>query len=691
MRGRAKRGDVRGVAVIGFDVEPGNSSFSVVGVDENGNVVLRQEGVSLARLLRLVWEHRPRILACDNIYELSADENMLRKILSMLPEDTDVVQVTRSPDGSFADLRSLAAIAGISVDGKLSPSKTAYIAALLALKGYGSRVVFTEEKTKIVIARARHSSAGGMSQQRYRRGVKAGILRATRIIKKILDRHGFDYDLVFRKSGYGLESAVFIVYAPRSALNGLIKRFDGRDIRVEIRPVYTGRIHFETIRERGTKRKYLIVGVDPGIVTGVAAVDLHGNVVFVYSRKGLDRAEIIDIVKKHGEPVLVATDVTPPPENVRKLAASLGVPLYTPPYSLTVDEKQELVAGVRLPARRLNAHERDALAAAIRAYREYSSKFRQIEATASHYPAEISIDNLKASVIRGATIAEALEAEIERLLVEEPPRPVRSVRRHHNEPRIEHTETAERLQRLQEELEAAKARILALEKALAKCREEKAEVENELRLARLEAVDKAEEKLNEYRVRLETLSHELEKTREALRRLEEENRKLLSLIERVARGDYAPVPYIRSLTQSSLKQLNSNNLLHHIRMLYAEHLPDASDAIAEQLSHLGVVAVFSPSNGLAAEALKTVLQRKHIALIQVEPGEALVLGDTALLPSRYVDEAIISYLELLEENNKARNTGKTLTVDELRRLIESYRLTRYREIDEEEYGVNVEQ
>ncbi len=684
MRGRAKRGDVRGVMVIGFDVEPGGSSFSVVGVDEKGNVMLRQEGVSLARLLRLVWEHRPRVIACDNIYELSSDENMLRKILSMLPEDTDVIQVTRNPDGSFADLRSLAAIAGINVEGKLSPSKTAYIAALLALKGYGSRVVFTEEKTKIVIARARHSSAGGMSQQRYRRGVKAGILRATRIIKKILDRHGFDYDLVFRKSGYGLESAVFIVYAPRSALNGLIKRFDGRDIRVEIRPVYTGRIHFETPREKTAQRKYLIIGVDPGIVTGVAAIDLHGNVVFVYSRKGLDRAEIIELVKQHGEPVLVATDVTPPPENVKKLAANLGVPLYTPPYSLTIDEKQELVSSAKLPAQRLNAHERDALAAAIRAYREYSSKFRQIESTASHYPAEISIDNLKASVIRGATIAEALEAEIERLLIEEPPKPVRSVRRHQNEQRVEHTEASEKLQRLQEELEAAKARILALEKALAKCREEKAEVENELRLARLEAVDKAEEKLNEYRVRLETLSHELEKVREALRRLEEENRKLLGLIERVAKGDYAPVPYIKSLTQSSLKHLGSNTLLYRMKILYAEHLPDASDAIAEQLSHLGVIAVLSPSNGLAAEALRTALQRKLIAFIHVKPSEVLVLGDTVLLPSKYVDEAIISHLELLEESEKARNDGKALTVDELRRLIENYRLARYREVNDDE-------
>ena len=677
---------MRGVAAIGFDIEPGGS-YSVVGVDEEGHVVFKQEGVTLPRLIRLVWEHRPRILACDNIYELSEDENLLRKILSMLPDGTEVVQVTKRPEGGFADIRSMAALAGIHVEGKLSPLKTALLAALLALKGYGSRVVFTEEKTKIVIAAAHHGSAGGMSQARYQRGVKASILRATRVIKRLLDRHGFDYDLVFRKSGYGLESAVFIVYAPRSALRGVIRRFRGRDIRVEMRPVYAGRIHFEAVQRNEEPRKYIIVGVDPGIVTAVAAVDLRGNPVFVYSRKGLDRAEIIELIKRHGVPVLLATDVTPPPDTVKKLASSLGVPLYTPPTSLTIDEKHELVASYasHFGLHRLNSHERDALAAAIRAYREYAAKFRQIEASASRYPAEISVDNLKASVIRGATIAEAVEREIERMLTEVPPTPLRRVR--HPTPRPHrHDDHAAELQRVVEELEAAKAKIRVLEDRLRACAEEKRELENRVRLVQLEAVSKAEEKLTEYRLRVEALQREVEKLRSELEALREQNRRLTEALAAIATGVLQPLPRVPSLTPKAVKALERDNLFPHTRMLYAEAAGSIDDELAGALAEAGTIAVLLGSNGVAYQALSSLLRSHGIPVIHVPRDEVLAYEGIVLVPRVYIEQAILEKMRLMHElaEERRRREPKLLDFDSLRALVESYRRARLQSLAEGE-------
>ncbi len=679
---------MRGVAAIGFDIEPGGS-YSVVGVDEEGHVVFKQEGVSLPRLIRLVWEYRPRLLACDNIYELSEDENLLRKILSMLPDGTEVVQVTKRPEGGFADIRSMAALAGLHVEGKLSPLKTALLAALLALKGYGSRVIFTEEKTKIVIAAAHHGSAGGMSQARYQRGVKASILRATRVIKRLLDRHGFDYDLVFRKSGYGLESAVFIVYAPRSALRGIIRRFRGRDIRVEIRPVYTGRIQFEAIRTHQEPRKYIIVGVDPGIVTAVAAVDLRGNPVFVYSRKGLDRAEIIELVKRHGIPVMVATDVTPPPDTVKKLAASLGVPLYTPPASLTIDEKHELVSSylAHYGLHRLNSHERDALAAAIRAYREYAGKFRQIEAAAARYPAEISIDNLKASVIRGATIAEAVEREIERMLTEIPPTPLRRVRHPQQKPHRSDVVPHAELQRVIDELEAAKAKIRVLEDRLRTCAEEKKELENRVRLMQLEATSKAEEKLTEYRLRVEALQREVERLRSELDRLRSLSRRLTEALAAVATGALHPIPRIPSLTPKAIRALTEKStLFHHTRMLYAEAAGSIDDALADALKAAGTVAVFLGSNGVAYQTLSSLLRSYAIPVVYVPQDDILAYDELVLLPQAYVEQAILEKMRLLDElaAERRRSEPRLLDFDSLKALVESYRRARLQSLAEGE-------
>ncbi|AEM38022.1 protein of unknown function DUF460 [Pyrolobus fumarii 1A] len=676
----------RSVEVIGFDVQPGGL-FAVVGIDSAEKLVFKQEDVTLARLIRLVWEYRPRLLACDNIFELSEDESLLRKVLSMLPDETEVVQVTRNPDGSFVDLRSLALLAGIRVEGKLSPSKTAYLVAVLAKRGFGSRVAFTEEKTKIIIARARHGSSGGMSQARYQRGVKASILRATRIIKKLLDKHGFDYDLIFRKSGYGLESAVFIVYAPRSALYGIIRRFKGRDLRIEIRPVYTGRVVFESIRDQQAPRRYLIVGVDPGIVTGVAAVDLHGNPVFVYSRKGLDRAEIIELVKRHGEPVLIATDVTPPPETVKKLASSLGVPLYTPPYSLTVDEKQELVASIssRLSISRLNAHERDALAAALRAYREYSSKFRQIESTVAKYPAEISIDNLKATVLKGLTIAEALEAEIERILVEEPPKPVKSVR--HTQKEQQHQDVNnETISKLQEELEAARARIQVLEKKLQECIERSKHLENEARLAKLEAASKAEEKLVEYKYRIESLQHELEKLRKHVEELTVSQRRMLELMRSVAMGVKALVPAVKGLNKTSLRRLMNDPLYWTTRVIYLHEPGILDESVLVQLVENELVAILAPET--IPQNIVEIIKANNIPVILLPPDRVIVKEDIAIVDTEVLEEAILEKLRIDEELRKrsTQENNLLLDADSLRRLVEAYRRERYATETDEEVG-----
>ena len=677
---------MRGVAAIGFDMEPGGT-YSVVGLDDQGRVVFKYEGIHIPRLIRIVWEHRPRILACDNIFELSDDESLLRKILSMLPDGTEVVQVTRRPDGSFADIRSIAALAGIHVEGKLSPIKTAHLAALLALKGYGSKVVFTEEKTKIVIAPAHHGSAGGMSQARYQRGIKAGILRATRVIKRLLDKHGFDYDLVFRKSGYGLESAVFIVYAPRTALRGVIRQFRGRSLRIEIRPVYTGRIHFEAL-EHETPQRYLIIGVDPGIVTAVAAIDLHGRPIFIYSRKGLDRAEIISLVKKHGVPVLIATDVNPAPETVKKLAASLGVPLYIPPTSLTVDEKQELVSTYITQHRlsRLNTHERDALAAAIRAYREYMGKFRQIEANASKYPAEISIENLKASVVKGASIAEAIEAEIERLLVEKPPKPLRSVRRNtNNRLATPHNNTDEHIL---EEINAMKARIRVLEERLENCNREKAELENQLRLVKIEAAEKAEEKLTEYKVRLETLLTELQKLRDEIDRLRGMNNELLNLLVEAALGRYTLAPYTPTLTEGTLKNIRTNKIYQVSRIIVADSAGNVNDHLAKIISELGARAVLVRSNGMVYQALRSLLEQYAIPVLHVKDVIVLEKVGVALVPSETLETITIMRLELEEKKVRTRetNSSKTRILDfySLKSLIESYRQARMKELNSEE-------
>jgi hypothetical protein len=74
-----------------------------------------------------------------------------------------------------------------------------------------------------------------------------------------------------------------------------------------------------------------------------------------------------------------------------------------------------------------NSHTRDALAAAIKAFQHYKNKFKQVEAEARKLMALVSIEEVKALVVRGQTIQRALEVSItkeRRNTIEKPVEPL---------------------------------------------------------------------------------------------------------------------------------------------------------------------------------------------------------------------------------------------------------------------------
>ena len=53
----------------------------------------------------------------------------------------------------------------------------------------------------------------------------------------------------------------------------------------------------------------LIVGIDPGISTGVAILDLHGRLIHLSSRRDENKTKLARDILDHGSPMLVAMDV----------------------------------------------------------------------------------------------------------------------------------------------------------------------------------------------------------------------------------------------------------------------------------------------------------------------------------------------------------------------------------------------
>ncbi len=404
---------------MGVDINPGSSplsayrpKYSVIIIDSSQRVLYKNDESTLARIIRLAWDYSVEAIGIDNIYELAPTEQGISKVISMLPPETKLLQVTYV-DGKFEPIKNIAEKHGLlpHPGGKLSPGRTAYLAAVLASMGVGGEVKLREEKTRITISRSRGGSKGGWSQSRYQRRINSVISRIAQKIKEALDSAGLDYDEYYRRSKGGLESAVFTVYAGREKIYGLVRPYDGRDYRIRITPLYSQKLVIGD-RDVSLPQRPVIVGVDPGIYTGIAVIDISGNLLYLYSSKNLDRSRIASILSEIGNPVIIATDVNPPPETVRKLSAMFDSQLYVPQVSLSTAEKRYL-ANLVYPDYN-DTHQRDALAAAYKAYRDLSEKFKQIEIYVSKRKMNLDVDKIKESIVKGKTIAEAIEEEIER-------------------------------------------------------------------------------------------------------------------------------------------------------------------------------------------------------------------------------------------------------------------------------------
>ena len=117
----------------------------------------------------------------------------------------------------------------------------------------------------------------------------------------------------------------------------------------------------------------MIVGFDPGAKSGLAVIDFDGNLVFLESFRG-GLKEAVRKLREVCKPVIVASDKKKL-EAVEKLAAAFSAISFFPSRDLSVKEKVALTKSYRCR----NDHERDALAAALYAYRKYRKLIEKVK------------------------------------------------------------------------------------------------------------------------------------------------------------------------------------------------------------------------------------------------------------------------------------------------------------------------
>lgn len=212
-----------------------------------------------------------------------------------------------------------------------------------------------------------------------------------------------------------------------------------------------------------------IVGVDPGITLGIAALDLFMNPIYVRSFKPVLLETVVRELSGKCRPVLIACDVKEAPDMVKKIASLFDADIFTPERNLTVQEKIEMVEQYLKDKPHLknvlDEHSSDALSSALKAFKSFKNRFQKVEQFLKALSSRDFQDRVKAEMLRGCSLNKALRKAMleEASSLEEDNRP-----------------TFVRMD-LKEELRSLRRKVLEGEEALERLRRENLELRSRLK------------------------------------------------------------------------------------------------------------------------------------------------------------------------------------------------------------------
>jgi hypothetical protein len=342
------------------------------------------------------------------------------------------------------------------------------------------------------------------------------------------------------------------------------------------------------------RQRYTIVGIDPGTTMGLAMIDLTGKPVEVFSAKNYSISDAIAWIAARGSPLIVASDVTPTPAMVKKISSIFASPVHDLEASLSLDEKIALTRGEDYEYK--NAHERDALAACISAFKHYKRKFAQVQ---KKTPGSVNVEEVKALVVKGISIS----AAINRLISAEEKREQVMKESSHGQGAGNGGEESERESRTilrlrslvkdkNARIELLEERVAALEANFKDARRERARLKRKLESTRSEhtrALKKAEEIRNR--------DEEIKRLRAEVRAREHENEELRRIIAGLKGGGKSEVHHgkrikvIHSFSQDAILDTDRKYGLNRGDVVFLKDGSGGGASTAELLAKKGVSVV----------------------------------------------------------------------------------------------------
>jgi predicted RNase H-like nuclease (RuvC/YqgF family) len=620
-------------------------------ISENGEII-RETEVSLYRLLRMLAQEEPEVLAVDSIQELASDQHGLCLILQQFPPHTRLVQVTGGEKKET--LGKVAARYNISFN-RFDPYAEARTIARVASLGGGAEVVAFENSCEVLVSRHRSIGKGGWSQNRYVRKIHGAVQQKAREIEDQLISAGLTFDKKESRAFGGASRVSFQVNAPRGMIP--ISNYRGSDVQVRVTCRRLDRIRFRSLQERP---KYLIVGIDPGTTTAIAAIDLEGNLVRTVSSRQTSMAETIEALYHLGKPLVIASDVQKMPYTVEKIRRAFQAIGYTPNQDRTVEEKQELTTGYTYA----NVHERDALAAALDALRQYRNKLQNVM---KRVPPGYDLDEVRAGIIKGQSLEKILGVK-ESPKSEEPreiPVPAAEGKRDERVTSLEGQ--VKRLREFITELQAVQKEkeweILQLQKRLH--REHSTQDQKMRRDTEIVRRDQLIQNLKR-QVRRE------QRYGQSLRKRLEKMRQYAALEEK---EDVIPVKVLGGLTRDAIHQLVAEMGVHPDDILFVARTDGWGRSVIKELADMDVRAlvVGTSPDQLDPQLMKTCVE-VHLPLVFAHQVKVQIRGKSGIMERKWFEEALKAWEKEQEAQERKKRT------EMLESIFKEYRFEREKEV-----------
>lgn len=631
--------------------------------------ILRDGEVSHQSMLRrqkifnMIQRDRPEIIAVDNIFELAADRNELLSLMERLPDGVKLVQVT---GGLHPEpLVRIARKHGFYFDPE-NPNDEAEACARLADLGIGNEVSLFEDITKIKVSRARSLGRGGWSQNRYRRKVHGAVLQRSREIENALRdlsrEKGIRFEAVNVKGFGGYVRSEFTVYAKRGEIP--IHPMASNDAQVSVRSVERDKIRYVPLKPKNPRRRFTIVGIDPGTTVGIAILSLDGDLLYLKSFRGIAPDEVVKLIAEYGKPAVIASDVTPMPGSVEKIRRSFNAVPASPGIEVSAEEKIALGKTFGYS----NDHERDALTAALLTYRNYKNIFTRIEKKA---PEGSDLELIKLHVIQG----DSIEAAIEKVRAASEAREKAPRARAQEKPEERAVDESllklrevvqrqgEQILNLQEYVEELKQALVAKDKKISK-------LESRLKGFKKEAYGEVR-KSKEVQIRdstIESLKKELSNKNRTVKELRRRGNKLRKIQKMEIRGEGTPVKVIAAFTKESIAETEEKYGLKAGDVVFLENPSGGGAATAQILVEARVRAVIIPED-ISHAAEETFFKGDVPVLrdVQLERAEDFAMAEPEVLKAAIADWE--------KEAEVKRHKAKE---DKLESLFEEYRSERRR-------------